>query len=139
METKIKVTAMSHDDLVNLLSTSLYDSQWFVASYDREIYESLTCVTGECFEDKLADMLLAGNKITIIDIEADGEKHSDKCVRFEGRYDDAVYEVGLNDFLEVASTPRGYKLINDVLSGEGDYYTADAFLQRVVFGEEVYG
>ena len=139
MKTEIKVTAMSHDELVDLLSTALYDSQWFVASYDREIYESLACVTGECFEDKLADMLLAGHNITIIDIEADGEKHSDKCVRFEGQYDDAIYEVGLNDFLEVASTPKGYKLINEVLSGEGDYYTADSFLQRVVFGEEVYG
>lgn len=139
METKIKVTAMSHNELVDLLSTALYGSQWFAASYDKKIYESLDCVTGECFEDKLADMLLAGHKISITDIEADGETHSDKFVRFEGRYDDAVYEVGLNDFLEVASTPRGYKLIEDVLSGEGDYYTADAFLQRVVFGEEIYG
>lgn len=139
MKTEIKVTELKHGELVDLLSTALYDSQWFTASYDRKIYESLDCVTGECFEDKLADMLLAGHKITITDIEADGEKHSDKCVGFEGRYDDAVYEVGLNDFLEVASTPRGYKLIEDVLSGEGDYYTADAFLQRVVFGEEIYG
>ena len=139
MKTEIKVTAMSHNELVDLLSTALYGSQWFAASYDKKIYESLACVTGECFEDKLADMLLAGHKISIIDIEADGEKHSDKCVRFEGRYDDAVYEVGLNDFLEVASTPKGYKLINEVLSGEGDYYTADSFLQRVVFGEEIYG
>lgn len=139
METKIKVTAMSHNELVDLLSTALYGSQWFAASYDKKIYESLDCVTGECFEDKLADMLLAGHKISITDIEADGETHSDKFVRFEGRYDDAVYEVGLNDFLEVASTPKGYKLINEVLSGEGDYYTADAFLQRVVFGEEIYG
>jgi hypothetical protein len=139
METKIKVTAMTHDELVNLLSTALYDSQWFTASYDRKIYESLACVTGECFEDKLADMLLAGHKITITDIEADGEKYSDKFVRFEGRYDDAVYEVALKDFLKVASTKKGYELICDVLSGEGDYYTADNFLQRVVFGEEIYG
>lgn len=139
METKIKVTAMSHNELVDLLSTALYGSQWFAASYDKKIYESLDRVTGECFEDKLADMLLAGHKISITDIEADGETHSDKFVRFEGRYDDAVYEVGLNDFLEVASTPSGYKLIEDVLSGDGDYYTADSFLQRVVFGEEIYG
>ena len=84
-------------------------------------------------------MLLAGHKITITDIEADGEKHSEKFVRFEGRYDDAVYEIGIGDILKVASTKKGYELICDVLSGEGDYYTADSFLQRVVFGEEIYG
>ena len=139
METKITVKSISHGELVDLLSTALYDSLWFRASYDRKAYESLACVTGECFEDKLADMLLAGHKITITDIEADGEKHSDKFVRFEGQYDDAVYEVGIDDFLKVASTQRGYELICDVLSGEGDYYTADEFLQRVVFGEEIYG
>lgn len=139
METEIKVTSISHDELVDLLSTALYDSQWFRASYDRDIYNSLAVVNGECFEDKLADMLLAGHKITITDIEADGEKHSEKFVRFEGRYDDAVYEIGIGDILKVASTKKGYELICDVLSGEGDYYTADSFLQRVVFGEEIYG
>lgn len=139
METKITVKSITHDELVDLLSTALYDSQWFRASYDRKVYESLACVTGECFEDKLADMLLAGHKITITDVEADGEKYSDKFVRFEGRYDDAVYEIGIGDILKVASTKKGYELICDVLSGEGDYYTADSFLQRVVFGEEIYG
>ena len=69
-------------------------------------------------------MLLAGHKISIVDVEDDGE---------------SVYEIGLQDFLNVASTKRGYQLLGDVLSGDGDYYTADAFLQRVVFGEEVYG
>ena len=139
MKTEIKVTSMTHDELVDLLSTALYGSQWFAASYDKNIYESLENKQGECFEDKLADMLLAGHKITITDVEADGEKYSEKFVRFEGRYENAVYEVELKDFLEVASTKTGYSLIEDVLSGDGDYYTADSFLQRVVFGEEVYG
>jgi hypothetical protein len=60
-------------------------------------------------------------------------------VKFEGRYQNAVYEVELNDFLKVASTKKGFRLLEDVLSGEGDYYTADSFLQRVVFGSEIYG
>ena len=84
-------------------------------------------------------MLLNGHNITITDIEAEGESYSNKFVKFEGRYKNAVYEVELNDFLKVASTKKGFRLLEDVLSGEGDYYTADAFLQRVVFGEEVYG
>ena len=137
MKTEIKVTELEHEELVDLLSTALYGSTWFDASYNKEVYESLTNTTGECFEDKLADMLLNGHKIAITDIEAEGESYSNKFVKFEDQ--NAVYEVELNDFLKVASTKKGFRLLEDVLSGEGDYYTADAFLQRVVFGEEVYG
>lgn len=139
MKTEIKVTEIEHDELVDLLSTALYGSTWFDASYNKEVYESLTKTTGECFEDKLADMLLNGHKITITDLEAEGESYSENFVRFEGKFQNAVYEVELKDFLEIASTKKGFRLLEDVLSGEGDYYTADAFLQRVVFGEEVYG
>jgi hypothetical protein len=138
MKTKITVTEINHDELVDLLSTALYDSSWFGANYNRDIYEKLENTTGECFEDKLADMLLAGHQITIIDYEADGESYSSKCTKITAD-GDAVYKVGLEDFLKVASTKTGFKLLSEVLDGTGDYYTADAFLQRVVFGEEIYG
>ena len=139
MKTEIKVTELEHNELVDLLSTALYGSTWFDASYDKDIYEKLEKTHGECFEDKLADMLLNGHKIIITDLEAEGESYSEKFVKFEGKYQNAVYEVELNDFLKVASTKKGFRLLEDVLSGEGDYYTADAFLQRVVFDEEIYG
>lgn len=139
MKTEIKVTELEHDELVDLLSTALYGSTWFEASYNKDIYEKLETTHGECFEDKLADMLLNGHKIAFTDMEAEGESYSNKFVKFEGKHQNAIYEVELNDFLKVASTKKGFRLLEDVLSGEGDYYTADAFLQRVVFGEEVYG
>ena len=138
MKTKITVTEINHEELVDLLSTALYDSSWFGADYDRDTYKKLENTTGECFEDKLADMLLSGHQITITDYEADGESYSSKCTKItvDG---DAVYKVGLDDFLKIASTKRGFQLLSDVLDGTGDYWTADAFLQRVVFGEEIYG
>ena len=138
MKTKITVTAMEHDELVDLLSTALEGSNWFGASYDKTLYESIQETQGYCFEDKLADMLLSGHQITITDYEADGESYSSKCTKIttDG---DAVYKVGLEDFLKVASTKKGFQLLSDVLDGTGDYWTADAFLQRVVFGEEIYG
>lgn len=140
MKTKITVTEINHEELVDLLSTALYGSSWFKADYDSSIYNTLKKTTGDCFEDKLADMLLAGHKITIVDHEAEGESYSKKCVGFiGGEYGSAVYKVGLKDFLNVASTKTGFKLLEEVLDGSGDYYTADAFLQRVVFGEEIYG
>jgi hypothetical protein len=139
MKTKIAVTEFEHEELVDILSTALYDSSWFGAGYDKDKYNAIKEKQGNCFEDALADMLLAGHKIEITDYEAEGEKHSNKYVRINEGDDSAIYEVGLEDFLKVASTKRGYQLVDEVLSGEGDYWTADAFLQRVVFGEEVYG
>ena len=138
MKTKITVTEINHEELVDLLSTALYDSSWFGADYDRDTYKKLENTTGECFEDKLADMLIAGHQITITDYEADGESYSSKCTKITAD-GDAVYKVGLDDFLKVASTKKGFQLLSDVLDGTGDYWTADAFLQRVVFGEEIYG
>ena len=138
MKTKITVTEINHEELVDLLSTALEGSSWFAASYDKTLYESIQETHGYCFEDKLADMLLSGHKITITDYEADGESYSSKCTRITAD-GDAVYKVGLEDFLKVASTKTGFKLLGEVLDGTGDYWTADAFLQRVVFGEEIYG
>ena len=138
MKTKITVTEINHEELVDLLSTALYDSSWFGADYDSDTYKKLENTTGECFEDKLADMLLSGHQITITDYEAEGESYSSKCTKITAD-GDAVYKVGLEDFLKVASTKTGFKLLSEVLDGTGDYYTADAFLQRVVFGEEIYG
>lgn len=138
MKTKITVTAIEHDELVDLLSTALEGSSWFGASYDKTLYESIQETHGYCLEDKLADMLLSGHQITITDYEADGESYSSKCTRITAD-GDAVYKVGLDDFLKVASTKTGFKLLGEVLDGTGDFYTADAFLQRVVFGEEIYG
>ena len=139
MKTKTVVSELTHDDLTNLLSVALTGSNWACANYDHDIYDTLTNTIGECWEDKMADMLLAGHKIVIADYEADDVSYSDKCVGFYTDSGAAIYEICLDDILEVASTKEGYELINEVLSGEGDFYTADAFLQRVVFGEEVYG
>lgn len=138
MKTKITVTKIDHDELVTLLSTALFGSSWFGASYDRSLYESLTEKHGNCLEDKLADMLLAGHKITIKDFYAEGESYSKRFEKFDSEQN-AIYKIGLEDFLKVASTKKGYELASDVISGAGDYYTADSFLQRVVFGEEIYG
>lgn len=138
MKTKITVTEFTHDELVDMLSTALYGSNWFEADYDNDKYKLIENKEGDCFEDKLADMLLAGHKITLIDNYAEGESYSKKCVGFN-KDESANYEISLKDILKTASTKSGFKLVEEVLDGDGDYWTADAFLQRVVFGEEIYG
>ena len=150
MNTEIKVITMRHAELVDLLSTALTGSNWFGATYDREIYESIQDTHGYCLEDKLADMLLSGHQITIIDYAAEGESYSSKCTRITAD-GNAIYKIGLNDILKEASTQIGYNLLRETIGysiemGDdhdedptGDYWTADCFLQRVVFGEEIYG
>ena len=41
MKTEIKVTSIEHEELVDLLSTALYGSNWFAARYDRSLYETI--------------------------------------------------------------------------------------------------
>lgn len=137
MKTKITLTEFTHDELADLLSTALYGSSWFEADYDNDKYKLIENKEGDCFGDKLADMLLAGHKITLIDNYAEGESYSKKCVGFN-KDESANYEITLKDFQETASTKRGVELVDEVLSGDGGYWSADAFLQQVVFGEEIY-
>ena len=40
MKTQIKVTELEHEELVDLLSTALYDSRWFGAGYDKDKYNN---------------------------------------------------------------------------------------------------
>lgn len=139
METTIKVTALSHDELVDILSTALYGCDYLGADYDRKVYKALVekgVTEGDCFEDKLADMLLNGEKITIIDYYAEGEVYKNGVLEDE----DGVYELTLADFLEACSSEEGYEYAKTLLIDEdGDYFTANNLLQIIMFGEVIYG
>ena len=87
MKTKIIVSELTHDDLTCLLSTALYGSYWAAAGYDKEVYKTLSETHGNCFEEKLADMLLAGHKISITDYEADGEGTVPQYARLDCGYE----------------------------------------------------
>ena len=54
-------------------------------------------------------------------------------------YEVSVYQVNLKAILRACSTERGYRLLTETLSGEGDYFTANNLLQIALFGEEIYG
>lgn len=152
MKTTIKVTELSHEDLVDFLSTALYGCDYLRVHYDRKFYDSLPeeKKSGNCFEDYLADVLLGGGYIELTDIESDGELYKVrgvpcKVIKEESPYNPnesyevSQYKVNLKAILRACSTERGYQLITETLSGEGDYFTANNLLQIVMFGEEVYG
>lgn len=144
MKTRITVTELSHEDLVDILSTALYGCDYLQVDYDRKTWEGIPAdkKEGDCYEDHLADMLLNGHYITITDLYAEGQiyglrKHPvPASVDEEGN---VTYCLSLEDLLWACSSPRGYKLVTETLSGEGDYFTANNLLQIALFGEEIYG
>lgn len=131
-----KITELLHDDLVCILSF-VHDFGYFGLSYDREEWKELSDdlkTDDPCFEDKLADMLLAGRAITVIDFDAAGELYSPYGLLDEDG--NGIYGVTMEDFFEWGDAPLAYEIIE----GDGDAYTAHEFIQKVLFrGEVIYG
>lgn len=144
MKTRITVTELSHEDLVNILSTALYECNYLDAVYDRDMWKQIPedKKEGNCYEDHLADMLLNGHYIAIIDFYAEGQIYGKRKHPMPASVDgekNVTYCLALQDLLWACSSPRGYQLVTEILSGEGDYFTANSLLQIALFGEEIYG
>lgn len=152
MKVTIKVTELNHEELVDILSTALYGCDYLRVDYDRNFWKAIPedKRVGDCFEDHLADVLLNGGSIELTDLESDGELYKVRGVPCKvvkemsdynpnEVYEVSVYQVNLKAILRACSTERGYRLLTETLSGEGDYFTANNLLQIAMFGEEVYG
>lgn len=146
MKVSIEVTELTHEDLVDILSTALYGCNYLSVDLDDEFYDKIPrekC-QGSCMEDEAADILLNGGNLKITDYEADGKLYLNKLhPQKKGPHLDKAgrgkYFLTLQDFLWACSTERGYKLLTETLSGEGDYFTANNLLQIAMFGKEIYG
>lgn len=143
MKANITVTELTHEDIVNILSSGLYDCNFLDVTYSKKIWNTIPADKreGDCYEDHLADMLLNDYSIQIIDIYADGllytrRQHSPKP--YINMDDEGVYALRLQDLLWACNTMRGYRYLTEILSGEGDYHTANSLIQIAVFGEEIY-
>lgn len=149
MKTKTIIEELNHDDLVNLFSTALYGSWTFCASYDSAEYHALPNADGnDCYEDKLAKLLLAGKSIEIGDRYAEDE--SDHYGKLQHKWDDdeevMVYNITLKDIikgLQIATDKGGWtaKCVRHFADEDGlfDLLEAEALLQVVIFGEVIYG
>lgn len=144
MKTRITVTELSHEDLVDILSTALYGCFILTVGYNKETWSKIPedKKEGYCYEDHLADMLLNGHYLAATDVCAEGQIYSKRKHPMPATVDEegnVTYYLALQDLLWACSSPRGYKLVTEVLSGEGDYFTANSLLQIAIFGEEIYG
>lgn len=144
MKTRITITELSHEDLVNILSTALYGCDYLAVSYSRNTWKAIPedKKEGNCYEDHLADMLLNGHYLAATDCYAEGQIYGKRKHPMPASVDEegnVTYCLALEDLLWACSSSRGYKLVTEVLSGEGDYFTANNLLQIAIFGEEIYG
>ena len=155
-----KIDSLSHDDLVNLLSTATYGNS---DAIDIDVPEEcMEFYVGECWEDKLANVLLNGGRIEVIDRYS--EEHPDDYETYgeqgknwistrwqeftswnreeQGQWGNVVYTIDLNNILYgINQNDHTNKLAHELLINEdGDLYTAYNLLQCIVFGgEEIYG
>jgi hypothetical protein len=149
MKAEIKITDITHDDLVNLLSAASCGSSWLGLNYDSIEYFELSQEQkygDNCVEDKMASLLLAGKSVELYDMYSESEE--DFYGTLPHHYDDEgdmFYTVTLKDIkkgLESAYTDSyGRKCINDLIDDgyDLDLPEAEYLIQIILFGEELYG
>lgn len=149
-----EIVEVSKDDLVNLLSTALYGSSYLSADYDKIFYYSIPDdkKSGDCFEEKCADVLLNGGEIYIYDGQSEGEVYSDKGIALNDRC--TQYTITLDDIINglQRSVNGTYNVCNDqkyvhdcvfALDDDFDFdfdlTDADTLMQIILFNEVIYG
>lgn len=148
MEIEVKIKELTHEYLVNFLSTVFYGSTTFVpVRYDE--YKPLENLgEGDCYEDKMANVLLNGGRIGAIDLEYDDELYVNEGVLAVVNEDgDAEYRFDLNAVkkgLKKALESDDYSLrlaVFNMLVDDGSFDAADAelLIQMIIFGEVIYG
>jgi len=150
MKTKTTILEINHEDLVDFFSTALYGSFMFGARYDSVEYHELKDANeNDCFEDKLARLLLSGKTIEIID------KYAEDIDYYYGTLPHAwdedeyemVYTVSLEDIKNgLQSCLDGDSYISECAmnlvhadDGNLDLPQAENLLQMCVYGEMIYG
>ena len=149
MKTHTTITDLTHEDLVDLLCTATYGSNWLeIWVPDRE---GLDITDSDCREDVWAKALLAGKKIECIDHYAEGEVYGDL-----GRVDedeDGIYLIdlervkkGLQSALdgtypdEADTKSWARECAQHFIDGEGemDLPEAECLMQIIMFGDVIY-
>lgn len=164
MKTQTTILEQTKEDLVNLLSTALYWSNYLSADYE----ESVEYDEDDCYEEIMAEILLNGGKILITDHYAeDGEVYGNlpcEVKEDEENYGCLIttYFVTLKDIVSgLTKAANGTFNTRPDVSDEyadrniefakrsfnalsfdeyqWDYNTADCLMQIILFDEIIYG
>lgn len=154
MKTRTIIEELSQEDLVDLLCTATYGSNWLECyAHDKE---GVDITEQDCLEDEWAKCLLAGKQIACIDHYAEGEIYGDKknAVVSEDGDESVCYLITLDDILEGlakcadgttadSNDDKAYLLtcFNTFKENDGgmDLPQAEALMQVIMFNELIYG
>jgi len=157
MKTKTIITELTQEDLVNLLCTATYGSNWL--EIHRTTDKGVKWDGDECLEDTWAKCLLAGNPIECTDHYAEGDHYGElpyKVNDDEDGIEEVTYTLTLQDiinglqkctdgtFIDADNDNAGNYLLscfNTFKEDDGgmDNPQADALMQIILFGELIYG
>lgn len=135
MKISIKVTELTHDEIVTILADVHEITLAFRVALNHYDYPDLPKIH-TCLEDMAADMLLSGKSIFIYDTHSRYKKFGKLPAVYDEQMECMKYTVTLQDFLNGCS--KAYELTSKLLKGEGDCIDAYNILQMIVFGEEIY-
>ena len=135
MKAKMNVTELSHDDIVEILSSLYGEGDFYLDKVDGEEYEK---AEDDCYEDILARHLLNGGNIVIVDNNAEGEVYGNLPHKI-GEYDSVEYTVSYKDFLKGMQCNEALPYVMDMIKENNDYWTSYNLIQCVLFGEIIYG
>lgn len=152
MKRQIKVTELSHDELVNLFSTAFYGNNAYYVDWSDEA-DKLKDGQGDCFEDHLANILLNGGEIMITDMNAEDEdefnngnnlKTSVETITHNSwagqeEFNLPTYHITLQDIYNGLSKEEASPYVQELfIDEEGDMITADCLMQIILFSEIIY-
>ena len=114
-----------HTAMCNVFGTGYHNGYGLELEYDALEYEtSKKKLSGQvCFEDVLLQMLKDGKKLTLVDVEYDGEYTS---------------SITIEDIHQKVQNTPTQSLINE-LEGSGDVNDSDIIIQTVFFGDIIFG
>lgn len=117
MKFDVIIYKLNHEEITDLLSTALYGSPWWEVDNSTDEYKK---AHGDTIEDSLADMLLKGQKVILIDMEEDEsyELTLDKLYRGLEMFIKNGGSINIEDYdLEEADSVLQYAVLGDVIWG----------------------
>lgn len=149
MKTKTIISDINFEDLVDLFSTALYGSQKFCAYYNKSDYEKCPDKNdGDCYEDKLARILLNGGTVVVFDLyaEMDGDFYGDLPHKWNEKHEVMGYTLRLKDIevgIQKAIDNGGWsaECARDLVNNEDGNLVlpeAEEVMQWILFGESIY-
>jgi hypothetical protein len=115
---------MFYDSMCNVFGTGYHEGYGLELTYSKKDYESAkTKLTSPCWEDVLLQILKDGGKLTLVDLECDGEY---------------TKSITLKDVHQkVCKTPL--KFLMSVIEETGDVVTSDVIIQTVFYDDIIFG